>query len=339
MTRFLLSIVLTLSSFFLYSQQDTNYVRDFRQFGNLSLAMEQKANNLAAFSSYGNVLRLATNNGFPTFGLMFSYKWLNVWFTTPLGHFNYTDPIKGETDNFGLALGYTGDHWWIRGFYEHYSGYHISNPEVFNPNWFDDNATLPLVPGLQSRTFYANAYYGFNEETYSHRALLWQSQAQKKSAGSWILGLSAGYDHIFSDTVIVPDDAEVFFYDLRNVTGYETLTTGINIGYTYSFVFSERWSLGLMLAPGIATSVGVVEEVNDVRNNIELELGGMVEGRAMLSYHADRWFGGVSANGYMLTKPINGDLFNNIHTYVRVNIGYRINMPKSKFLGRFGLSN
>lgn len=321
----------------LSAQQDSTYIRDFRQYGNLSLALERKANNITIFGRRGDNLNLVTNNGYPTYGVKFSYKWLNVWATTNAGPATVTDPIAGKTDNLGLALGYTGDHWWVRGFYEQYRGYYINNPESFNENWFDNNTSYPLLPDLRSRTFYANAYYGFNEETYSHRAMLWQSQEQIKSAGSWLIGFSAGYDHIFSDTAIVPQQAVIDFYEIRDVTGYETVNAAVNVGYTQTWVLFDRWSLGLMLAPGVAMTYGVVEELEGRNRGLDLELAGMAESRFLLSYHHDRWFGGIAANAYILTKPIQGDFFNNMHSYLRFNVGYRFDMPESKFLGRFGL--
>lgn len=332
----ILFILLCNSSF---AQQDSTYIRDFRQYGNLSLAMERKANNLTIFGRRGANLNLVTNNGFPTYGIKFSYKWLNVWATTSAGRATLADPIAGETENFGLAVGYTGDHWWVRSFYEQYTGYHINNPESFNPNWFDNNTSYPLLPDLRSRTFYANAYYGFNEKTYSHRAMLWQSQEQLKSAGSWLVGFSAGYDHIFSDTTIIPGQAIVDYYEIRDVSGYETVNAAFNVGYTQTWVLFDRWSLGLMFAPGVAFTYGTVERFQNGTRELDLELAGMAESRLLLSYHHDRWFGGIAANAYMLSKPVQGDFFNNMHSYIRFNVGYRFEMPKNAFLRKFGLSD
>ncbi|NVK28760.1 MAG: DUF4421 family protein [Flavobacteriia bacterium] len=339
MKPLLLCTVFVFSCLSLKAQQDSTYIRDFRDYGNLSLAMESKANNITIFGRRGGALRLTSNNGLPTYGVMFSYKWLNVWATTKLGPLTYSDETKGETNNLGLAVGYTGDHWWARVFFEQYQGYHIANPESFSPNWFDENDNYPLIPDLRSTTVYGNVYYGFNEKTYSHRAMLWQSQEQRKSAGSWLMGVSLGYDHIFSDTSLVPVEGVIDYYEIRNVSGYETVNAALNVGYTYSWAFWDRWSFGLMFAPGIAGTYGIVKEMNGTNRGIDFELAAMAEGRAILSYHHDRWYGGLAANAYMLMKPVKGDFYSNLHTYIRFNVGYRINMPKSKFLGRFGLSS
>lgn len=331
--------VLLLCSISSWSQQDSSYIVDYRDYGNLSLALERKQNVISILGRDNDFLQLRTNNGFPTYGAMFSYKWLNAWVTTSLGSLTHSEDQRGSTDNFGLALGYTGDHWWIRGFYENYYGYHVSNPEVYNPNWFDDHEAYPTIPSLRNTTFYANAYYGFNEETYSHRAMLWQSQSQKRSAGSWLVGVSAGWDNIHADSAILPAGAIYEFYELRDVVGYETYTFGVNVGYTYSAVLSDEWSLGMMLAPGVAATYGEIRREGRFQSQYALDWGGMAEGRLFLSFHQRRWYAGAAVNAYLLTKPLGGDLFNNLHTYIRFNVGYRFTMPKSPLLRRVGLSD
>ncbi len=321
------------------AQQDSSYITDYRDFGNLSLALEQKANTLSLVNRGGDFIQLRTNNGLPQYGIMFSYKWLNAWATTSIGNATYSNPLRGKTDNLGLAVGYTGDHWWMRVFYERYTGFHVANPEAYDPNWFDTQTNYPLLPDLTTHTVYANAYYGFNEETYSHRAFLWQSQAQKKSAGSFLIGVSAGYDRVAADSLIVPSVAIPQFYSIRNISGYETITIGTNIGYTHTWAFNRRWSLGLMFAPGIATSYGRTEELGVPSRELSLDFGAMAEGRFILSYHHERWYGGIAANAYILTKPLGSDFFNNAHTYIRFNVGYRLDMPTMPFLRPFGLSD
>lgn len=332
-------LVLLLLSLSVFGQQDSTYIEDYRDYANISLALERKAHTISIYNHDGNPLRLSTNNGFPTYGIMFNYKWINAWATTSLGSLSPDIDRRGETDNLGLAVGYTGDHWWARVFYERYNGYHIANPESYAPNWFDNNDQYPQLPNLRSTTIYANAYYGFNDETYSHRALLWQSQAQRKSAGSWLMGVSLGYDHIYTDSAFIPADAVYDYWEIRNVTGYETTTAAVNLGYTHHFAFYDHWSLGLMFAPGVAATYGQVEEEGGGTRAPNFHLSAMSETRVLLSYHRDRWFGGLAANVYMLTKPIRGEFFNSTHSYIRFNVGYRLAMPKSKFLGHFGLSN
>lgn len=320
------------------AQEDSAYIEDFRDYGNFSVLLESKVNNVAILNQRANILNISTNNGLPNYGLMFSYKWLNVRLTTSIAGATYADPNRGKTNNFGLAVGYTGTQWWGRAFYEQYEGFHIRNPDEYNPSWFQSNTQYPYLPTLRSQTVYANAYYGLNHGKYSHRAFLWQSQHQRRSAGSWIVGASAGYDHIFSDTSIIPVEADLAFYELRNLTGLESITCAVNIGYTGTIVISDSWSVGLMFAPGVAVTYGVIEELNDV-NSYNWDLGAMAEMRGIISYSKNRWYGGLAANSYLITKRIRNDFFANAHSYLQFNVGYRLDMPKSRLLGRIGLSN
>lgn len=339
MVKYLTAIFILILGFHAGAQQDSAYIRDFRDYGNLSFALEAKGNAIGILGEENEFLLLSTNNGVPTYGLMFSYKWLNARLTTSAGNLTYSSPNRGTTDNLGLALGYTGDRWWIRGFYEGYRGYYIANPESYDPSWFRNHTSFPVKPDLRSRTLYTNIYYGFNGDEYSHRAMMWQSQRQKKSAGSLMVGMSAGYDRIISDSTIIPSDATPEFDVLSNVSGYETITLAVNVGYAYSIVLPGRWSLGLMFTPGLAGTFGEIEQISGSDRKIPFEWGVMSEARAQLAYHGEKWFGGLSANSYLLTKPVRGELFNNLHTYVRFNVGYRLAMPKSRFLRKFGLSD
>lgn len=333
----LICLVFALLSQIVHAEPDTNYVRDLRYYANLSLSFEQKANHLTLTNSRGKVLLLSTNSPFPEMGILFSHNWLNVSFHAPLGRMTYSDSRRGETENFGLSLGYTGNRWWFRSFYESYKGYHLVNPSSYYANWFHEFEQFPILPNLQAKTFYANVYYGFNHKKYSHRAMIWQSTVQKKSAGSMIAGVSLGYDNIFSDSVIIPSIARSEFLAMNQVHQLEAYTMGLNFGYTYNFVFSKHWSLGTMAVPGFAATFNQAWELDDQLLRKGLEVGLMLEARGMLSYHHERWFAGLQANIYGLFRPFRTESLNNMHTNIRLNFGYRFHTPKSRRLRRLGL--
>ena len=86
----------------------------------------------------------------------------------------------------------------------------------------------------------ANAYYAFSHRRFSFPAAFSQSQVQKRSCGSWLLGLSAFAGRISSATDVVQGIGS------KRLT---TINVAIGGGYAYNFVIKRKWLLHLSATP------------------------------------------------------------------------------------------
>ena len=91
-----------------------------------------------------------------------------------------------------------------------------------------------------SKTASLNAYMAFNHKRFSFPAAFSQSYIQRRSAGSWLLGLSLMWQRIESGHTI---DADI------TVSKLNSLNVAIGAGYGYNFAMRRQWLLHLSALP------------------------------------------------------------------------------------------
>jgi hypothetical protein len=312
---------------------DTNYIMDFRHRLNLSLVTEAKANIIALVAPNDKLLLYSTNLPVPNYGVMVSYRWLNFSFSVPIPGLSYVPEENGETSSLSLALGLTGRKWYLRNFFERFKGYYLSNPQDLFPDWPAGSDNL-VFPNMQSTTYYATAYYGFNGEKYSHRSLLWQSEIQRKSAGSLLVGATGGFKQIRS-----PDD--IFQgTDANDVNAARYIMFGLNIGYAYTLVIKHNLNISLAVIPGGNYTRGTYSNDQNEEQTFRNDFGINAEGRFQILYEHENFYTGLAYTLYLLTDFIDDQYpVGSAHNYLKLNIGWRFKMKPVKILKPFGLSN
>ena len=88
----------------------------------------------------------------------------------------------------------------------------------------------------------ANAYYAFNHRRFSFPAAFSQSQVQKRSCGSWLLGLSAFAGRI---------SAEANAIHGIGATRLSSINVAVGGGYAYNFVIKRKWLLHISAMPHV----------------------------------------------------------------------------------------
>lgn len=88
-------------------------------------------------------------------------------------------------------------------------------------------------------TYQGNAYYVFNHRRFSFPAAFTQSQVQRRSCGSWLLGLSAFSGRVDAAGGVMTEEA----------ARMSMFGVSIGAGYAYNFVVGRRWLLHLSTTP------------------------------------------------------------------------------------------
>ena len=128
--------------------------------------------------------------------------------------------------------------------------------------------------GLKSKCFGVNVEYIFNHKKYSWPAAFGMNAVQRKSKGSWKLGISYSHQSISFDKSALPlhlknVDPTLLF---RNIE-YEDYA--ISFGYGYNWVFKKNFLLAISLLPSIGYRVSDIEifdKSNSVLKNMSTDL-------------------------------------------------------------------
>lgn len=311
---------------------DTTYMGDYRHRLNFALMSEIKANGIGIITPDNKVLLYLTNLPIPNYGFMMSYRWINFQITFPINGLSTVRSGRGETNSLAMALGLVGRRFYLRNFFEYFKGYYISNPEIIFPN-IPANTKI-ILPNTETYTYYATGYYGFNHTRFSYRSLIYQSEIQKKSAGTFLTGITLGYKLMTSPQDLLPGPIVQDVYRARYVL------SGINVGYAYTVVLGNNFNASLALIPGLNYAWGAYTIDRKEERIYRDGLGINAEARLQILYEGEKFYAGVSYTGYLLTDYVKTDFpIGSAHNYLKLNVGYRFKMKPIKFLKPFGLSN
>jgi hypothetical protein len=145
--------------------------------------------------------------------------------------------------------------------------------------------------GLKSKCFGLNAEYIFNNKKYSWPAAFGINAVQRKSKGSWKLGISYNHQRISFDKTKLPNhlkdiDPTLLF---RNV---DYKDYAISFGYGYNWVFKKNCLFAISCLPSIGyrkSDIEIYDNSNSILKNISTD----VITRMSLYWNNTRFFSGL----------------------------------------------
>ena len=290
---------------------DSTYVE---RIGYNFTAMLQGTQNYEFYSvgsrDYATLLAFAQHPDF-RIGPYFGWRWLFLGYTfdvTHIGKHNVKTGRKFEFSiytsmlNFDLIYRKTGSDFFLR----RVGGL---GDEARTLEGSDTRFINASVIG-------ANIYYNFNHRRFSAPAVFSQSTIQRRSAGSWQVGLGVTHHDVrfhYSELpaeLFAQTETEGQFRALERLKYIDYSLTG---GYAYNWVFHRGWCLGIAATPAIGykrtSAETAIVEASDVepepqydsrflnkldeifrrRGNINFD----VTGRLGIIYNSGRWFAGA----------------------------------------------
>lgn len=262
-----------------------------------------QASNRFTFNGGGKSTEYSPNEA-PSLGIRFQHKWLGFAFMYGPRDFQADQRGSSRYVNFfmnvyskkvGLDI-HLMESW----------GYFIRNrqarEELKGPEAF------PLRPDLSTLGVGLNGYYIFNHSRYSMRSSFLHNEIQKKTAGSWLVTVSASYYTLKADSSIVPELYKAVIPNFAQVRRGEFYTFGIMPGYAITWVFLKRcyltgvFSFGPMIQDQ-HYQAGNADKSIEI-DQIKLLARGMV--RFGIGYNAPRFYTGISAVGDNYNIPLGG---------------------------------
>lgn len=208
--------------------------------------------------------------------------------------------------------------------------YYNKNTGVSRVNRFGDYREGRLInekfDGLTSSTLGVDLFYVFNHRKYAHAAAYCFSKIQRRSAGSFILGLQYVDQDMTLDLSRLPDAIKPYNLWGDCVFRIHHYDYALNVGYGYNWVFRPNWLFNIMASPSVGITHSVVDNIDMPRNKFALNL----RARMALVRNKGNFFYGLhtSFNGFLLlSKNISVYNMNNDVTAIA---GFRFDFTKPK---------
>ncbi len=269
---------------------------------------------------------LLTNNTFKLY-LSFNYKFIggSIGFSPDIFSNSTDEYLRGKSSftnyKFNFFLGK-----WVQGFeYNKTRGFYVENTKDYIQNWIENKDPYIQFPNLKSVTWGMSTSYVFNSN-FSYRNMVYQSEWQKRSAGSFVPTLFYNYNRtsFSSNDISSTDDS----YNIRLATAYY-----------YTLVLHENWFISPFLSPSLG-----VRFTKSTTNSSDLEpithqtyLTKVLEGGLQLGYSSTNLFFGTNFN--FISNSYNesdSEIIYENKVYALLYLGYRFNPPKmvSKTMGK-----
>lgn len=318
-----------------YNTPDTTYILSYADKFVVKINVDTQTDEyiLRNRMDGGTDLRLAANNNYRLFlSLDYQFFGLSIGFSPTFFPGNNDDDLKGESSfsdfRFRAALGQ-----WIQGFQvSSIKGYYVENTGDFVSPWEEGVDPYIQLSDLTFNIYGMSTSYVFNPR-FSFRNILYNTEWQLKSAGSFIPTLFYSYDRISYSVDEVQLKEDVFPIRLA-------------LSYAYTWVFSKNWFINANLSPSVGVRFsnltesvnGVIQKSNNTVYPRALE-GGMQMGYASRKIVFGLGFSfDVNAYNEDAVNVVENDKF-----YGLVYFGYRFNTPPfidrtyNKFAKKIGI--
>jgi hypothetical protein len=317
----LLALLLFLNPSLKSQDRDTNYIEPYNKMITARGFVSGKYTIFALDGSQGVRTLQYRPNTRVNMGVGATYRalTLNLGFGLP-----NKDDFKGDTRYIDLQTHIYGKKWRYDFFGQFYRGYYVY-PLGYGSA---DKALYYQRPDLNVQELGISAYHIYNNKKFSYRAAFLQSERQKQSAGSFLLGGGIIYGNTRADSAFVPSLLKDFYYQ-DSIRRLQYLEIGPGAGYAYTFVWKEHWFATGSLT--LSADLSLVKESTRLESTTSLNISPNFLFRMGAGYNGDQWsynFSWVTSRTTIAGQYKNGGYNTNTGNY-RFTISKRFTPGKN----------
>lgn len=263
-------------------------------------------------------LNLVTNNQFK-FLVSVDYEFFGATFgwTPKFLPGNNDDDLKGHSSVKDYSFRFFPGNWIQKLQYKKTQGYYVENTDDFIPNWVEGQQPYILLPDFKTTIWSGMTSYVFNPK-FSLKNVIYNTEWQRKSAGSFIPTVHYNYLHLSSKNV-------------NNKKSYEdSFELKISPSYYYTFVINENWFSSLSLSSAIGIRHTQISQEDNSNKHHKTLYPISLDGGLQLGYSSEKLIFGAKLN-FESTQYGENDQTNivNSKVFATIYLGFRIIPPKA----------
>ncbi|HEV7231773.1 MAG TPA: DUF4421 family protein [Bacteroidia bacterium] len=203
-------------------------------------------------------------------------------------------------------------------FYQDYKGFYLLYPDRYNPKWTREKV-FPQVPSLHIINAGVNLTFVFNPN-FSLNAAFAQNERQKKSRGSFMMGISERFTSLSCDTSIVPAGQASAYPTLNKYSSGSFYSSILSLGMGYSFIH-RRWNL----TPVLLAGSGLQGEYFHLSSGSQLDFRVPLyfNFRTSLGYNGDHFYTNVIFNAELNSISLSETQMRIYHGSIDFGLGIR----------------
>ena len=259
----------------------------------------------------------------PAKTLSASYQWayLAIAYLPRITNPNDYEKRRGETNGLGIGTGITTPHLLSDINYKKVSGFYLYNTEDYIDNWDPKTDDYIQFPDLQVWMIRGTTKYKLNPN-YSIRAIQYQTEAQRKSAASFVPELNYNY-------YVIDNSSETAASSQKS----NNLQVLAQLNYYGTWVLHKRWYLAGGLGIGAGGSYTWLTTRMQNGETIHSSLSSFVMRGVVhtgIGYNAERFISGAELFYHKSYSQQQNGVVDMQFTRIafQVFVGYRFKTPK-----------
>lgn len=147
---------------------------------------------------------------------------------------------------------------------------------IYTDKKVDDGRHHFTMAGITRKAMGATSYYFFNNHRYAQAAAYCFSKYQRRSAGSWLAGVSAQHFDVKFDVSRLPDAARVYIPSQEEAPRILYNDYCLLVGYGHNWVLSRKWLLNLTLTPYIGYRYNILPQPGIKQSDVSINMRGRI---------------------------------------------------------------
>jgi len=224
-------------------------------------------------------------------GLGFNYGSFGLNLTFGIALLNNDDEKYGKTKGIDIAGYIYRPKFALDVFIKSYRGLYLSDNDLISSRKLTE--PYALRPDMETQFYGLNGQYIFNDRKFSYRASFVQNEWQRKSAGSFLMGVILHHVRVKADSAIVPPEFSDPGEAILNFDKTSISSLGVNGGYAHTFVIQKHWFATAALMAGVgANYTEFKDQISKTEeNSFGLHLNGSA--RVAAGYNSEKWYVGI----------------------------------------------
>lgn len=298
---------------------DTNYINFFPYEGTVYSYLINKNNNLKYTNIERNYSIYYYPNSWGSFGIGGSYKWLDL----SLGLLSYgikDEKIYGKTSRIDIQSHLYPRNYIIDGFFQYYNSFY-SNSYIVTK----DKNDIYVRSDISMAQAGGNLLRILKPDKFSPKAVFSQSEIQKKSVGTWVVGSKITVFAISSDSAFTPNSLDTIFTKDFKLLSFSSIMAGIQGGYMYNWK-KKHWLINISAIFGLGSQFQQKTLASQPNRSYPHATTGIITNiRLAVSYSKNRTYFIFSAITDNCQYPLNNYIRID-HIFGRIDIvyGYRL---------------
>ena len=234
---------------------------------------------------YENVKVIMNSNLVSNIGVSLSFMAVSLGYSISISNLIHGGKVSNKVDFSFTCARFTAD------------AYYWENKNDINVTYVDkslDNKRHEYrQSGISRKAIGLTDYYFFNNRRYAQAAAYCFSKYQKRSAGSFLAGISLQHFDVMFDPDNMPKEPQDFIPEESEIPRILYNDYCVLVGYGYNWVLGRKWLLNVTLTPYLGYRYNIKSQPGEKQSDFSLN----IRGRIGAVYNHKNFFMGLQACG------------------------------------------